>query len=511
MVDVPMDCNAEGGDRDMVGTDRPSIGSVERPDPMSRGSLPDSEAPSIRLRYPIEAEADRLTARIGSMPGAALLEGGPSFGDTGRWSLLAARPRLRFSATDDRWTLEAPGQMPQTGRGDPLAALERLIRRLGLDVQFEEPDGPDRPPFLGGLIGFYAYDLAPRIERLPRRFPRESRLPDLAFGLYDTFVAIDHRRGEAALWVVGLRGESRLALERRATRWRAELDRPAPQIRRSRFDVPPTPTVRPEAHRDAVRQAIEFIHAGEIFQANISQRFEALGTPEPLDLHRRLRSRSPAPYAAFLRWAEDLAVVSSSPELFFDLQGDRIVTKPIKGTRPRGATPEEDAHKLRALQASPKDHAELVMIVDLERNDLGRVCRPGTVVVTAPAAIESFATVHHQVATIEGRLRSHVSLSELIRAIFPGGSITGAPKIRAMEIIDELEANRRGVYTGAIGFHGLGGRACFNIAIRTLTVEGARVAYQVGGGIVADSDPDGEYEETLHKGRAMRDVLEERS
>ena len=199
--------------------------------------------------------------------------------------------------------------------------------------------------------------------------------------------------------------------------------------------------------------------------------------------------------------------ISASPELFYETHGRSIVTRPIKGTRPRGETAAEDERLANELRTSAKDRAELTMIVDLERNDLGRVCEYGSVVVRSPLTLESFAQVHHLVATVAGTLRPNVGPTDIVRAVFPGGSITGAPKIRAMEIIDELEPTRRGVYTGAIGYYSRGGRSCFNIAIRTLTVEGEQVHYQVGGGIVADSDPEAEYLETLHKGRGMRQVL----
>ncbi len=252
---------------------------------------------------------------------------------------------------------------------------------------------------------------------------------------------------------------------------------------------------------------MEYIAAGDIFQVNLSQRFSALGTFDPLDLYLRLRRRSPAPFSALLRW-DDLAVVSASPEWFYQTRGETIVTRPIKGTRPRGTTAEQDAKLAAELMASVKDRAELTMIVDLERNDLGRVCEFGTVRVVEPLVIESFAPVHHLVATVEGRLRPAVGPVDVIRAVFPGGSITGAPKIRAMEIIDDLEPTRRNLYTGAIGYFSRGGSSAFNIAIRTMLVEGDRLSYQVGGGIVADSEPDAEFEETIHKGRAIREVVE---
>jgi para-aminobenzoate synthetase component 1 len=490
--------------------------------------VPEPDRPAFEppIRIPIDLPADRLSMRVGEMPGAALLEGGPGFGESGRWSILAARPAGVFevpASASDRWHFSLRGMFEERqaifpdrvefGRGDPLEGLSRLMGRLRLDRPVEpgEVEDEDRPPFLGGLIGYYSYDLAPWIERVPRKARRDGTMPDLAFGVYDTFVAVDHRSGAAHLWVTNLLGEPADRVDYRRRFWLHALGRPPGTLSRSVLPGSPVGDFSPEGYRQAIRRAVEYIHAGDIFQANISQRFSATGRPEPMDLYRRLRQRSPAPYSAFLRVSSlGDAVVSSSPELFYQTRGDRIVTRPIKGTRPRGASPAEDQAQLAELIASPKDRAELAMIVDLERNDLGRVCSFGSIRVTEPSVIESFETVHHQVATIEGRLRPGVGPIDVVRAVFPGGSITGAPKIRAMEIIDELEPTRRSLYTGAIGYYSLGGRSAFNIAIRTMLVEGNRVSYQVGGGIVADSDPQLEYEETLHKGRAMRDVLEAR-
>ena len=251
---------------------------------------------------------------------------------------------------------------------------------------------------------------------------------------------------------------------------------------------------------------LDYIAAGDVFQVNLSQRFLVTGRPDPLDIYLRLKARSPAPYAAFLRWG-DLAVASASPELFYQTHGDTIVTRPIKGTRPRGSTPAEDERLAAELRSSAKDRAELTMIVDLERNDLGRVCEYGSVDVVQAMKLESFAHVHHLVATVEGAISPGAGPVDVVRAVFPGGSITGAPKIRAMEIIDELEVNQRSLYTGAIGYFSRGGSSAFNIAIRTVLIEGNHASFQVGGGIVADSDPEAEYEETLVKGRGMRAVL----
>jgi para-aminobenzoate synthetase component 1 len=459
--------------------------------------------PAIRRR--IDIPPGLLAARIGSWSGPALLEGGPGLGEAGRWSILAARPRRTIESADGsgfRWQGGGPDRV---AGGDALEGLANIARQFGLADPEEVPD-PDAPPFQGGLIGYLGYDLAPRLERLPRRVEPDSRLPALRFGLYDSFVLVDHRAGSSELWAVDLLGEGPERLQERWARWRSDLDKPSPPRPASALSAP-----RSEMTRDdyllAVRKILGYIEAGDIYQANLSQRFVARGQVDPLGLYLTLKGISPAPFAGFLAW-DDMAIVGASPELFYRTLGDRIVTRPIKGTRPRSRDPIEDARLSAELEASVKDRAELTMIVDLERNDLGRVCRFGTVRVLEPWTVESFEQVHHLVATVEGRLRPDVGPVDVVRAVFPGGSITGAPKIRAMEIIDELEPNRRGAYTGAVGYFSRGGRAAFNIAIRTMLVEADRVSYQVGGGIVADSDPGLEYAETLHKGRGMARALE---
>jgi para-aminobenzoate synthetase component 1 len=454
--------------------------------------------------------ADQLARVVGSWPEPAILESGRGFGDAGRWSFFAARPRLVFEATGSRWTITDDRGMVEPGEDDPLAALARLAQRFRLADPAQEP-APDRAPFQGGIIGFIGYDLAPRLERLPRRLPRDSRLPDIRMALYDTAFEVDAKTGSVRVNGWDFSGEGRLAVSRRCDRWRRALEHAVrklgPVARRARDASPLVGSFDRESYVKTVRRVLEYIAAGDVFQVNLSQRFTARGAFDPLDLYLRLRDRSPAPFSAFLRW-DDLAVVSASPEWFYQTRGDQIVTRPIKGTRPRGGSEDEDARLADELAASTKDRAELTMIVDLERNDLGRVCRYGSVVVREALEVESFAQVHHLVATVEGRLRPKVGPADVVRAMFPGGSITGAPKIRAMEIIDELEPNRRSLYTGAIGYLSRGGTSAFNIAIRTILFEGDRASYQVGGGIVADSDPDSEYEETLAKGRALRAVLE---
>ena len=245
-------------------------------------------------------------------------------------------------------------------------------------------------------------------------------------------------------------------------------------------------------------RAREYIAAGDIYQVNLSQRFHTRCALDPLEIYTRLRASSPAPYSALLGMGAR-SVVSSSPELFLHSDGRRVVTRPIKGTRPRGATPGEDDRLRTELMASPKDDAELAMIVDLERNDLGRVCEYGSVRVATAKELETHPTIHHLVATVEGRLRRGAGPVDLLRATFPGGSVTGAPKIRAMEIIDELEPTRRAAYTGAIGWIGFDGRVGLSVAIRIVEKHGEDLWFQTGGAIVADSEPEREFDETLVK------------
>jgi len=256
-----------------------------------------------------------------------------------------------------------------------------------------------------------------------------------------------------------------------------------------------------DSYRAAVLRAKEYIAAGDIYQVNLSQRFQCEIAASPPEVYLALRAANPAPYCAYLDIG-DAQILSSSPECFLKINDRHVVTRPIKGTRPRSADPAE-------LLASPKDNAELLMITDLERNDLGRVCEYGSVRVAELKRIETFATVHHLVATVEGTLRRDVSHVDCVRACFPGGSITGAPKIRAMQIIDELEPHARGVYTGAIGYFGPNGESHFNIAIRTIVQQETRLTFHAGGGIVADTEPDAEYDETLAKAQGIFNALDQ--
>jgi para-aminobenzoate synthetase component 1 len=399
------------------------------------------------------------------------------------------------------------------------------------------------PPFQGGLAGYIGYDWGAMLERLPVPRYDDLAIPDLVLGLYDWVVAWDHRIGTAWLISTGLpdRGTARerrarermdLVRERLGGRTGGQADgrtggsATAPGILSATQPGLAAPSYPVEGidgareiglcstftHRgylDAVARVREYIIAGDIFQANLSQRFESALTEAPFALYRRLRERNPAPFAAYLGF-DNLAVLSASPERFLRVDERRLVeTRPIKGTRPRGLGPMHDAALGRALAESAKDRAENVMIVDLLRNDLSRVCRPGTVRVPELFALEHHPTVHHLVSTVLGELAPGADGVDLIRAAFPGGSITGAPKVRAMEIIAELEPTQRGVYCGSIGYLSATGAMDTSIVIRTYLALRGQVYFQAGGGIVADSDVELEYRETLDKARALIETLVE--
>jgi len=377
---------------------------------------------------------------------------------------------------------------------------------------------PDKtlPPFQTGMVGYFGYDLGRHLERLP--VPRQAggTLPEYSVGLYDVIAAFDtvEKRG----WVIAsgypeAQEHRRLVIAEQRARQLANQIALAPATL-------PMPTIsnslwRPELSRDGylakAKRILEYVRAGDIFQANLTQRFICTKPDglRPFDLYRRLRQESPAPYAAYLACGENQFVLSASPEQFLYLDADRTVhTQPIKGSRPRGKTPSEDQNFAKALQNSPKDNAENLMIVDLLRNDLSRVCKIGSVEVPSLCRLESFANMHHLVSTVTGILKEEESALSLLKACFPGGSVTGAPKIRAMEIIHELEPVRRGPYCGAIGWIGFDGAMETNIVIRTLIIDGDDVIAQAGGGIVADSDEAQEYEESLSKAAALLRCLD---
>jgi para-aminobenzoate synthetase component I len=458
----------------------------------------DANRAIIRVAW-TDCDAAAAAARLRDRPGLAWLDSALTHARFGRWSIVASDPR---------WTLTAYGDdVLYTGPGGPRRLAPGALRAFATLVEAEQshvsPDVDLGLPFVGGAIGYLGYELGREIERLPATTRDDVGAPDLAFGWYDAALVWDgiEQRG----WLVG-HAEAVEALRERLEDG-AGFERDEGRVSsggrlRSNF--------RREDYHAAVERARRYIESGDIYQVNLTQRFSVPMYGRGFDVYRRLRRANPAPFAAYLDLRDDFAgveVLSSSPERFLFAEDDALETRPIKGTRPRGETPDEDDQLAEELRWSRKDLAEHVMIVDLERNDLGRISVTGTVRVPEFAALETFEHVHHLTSSVVGRRRPEVGLQALLRATFPGGSITGAPKIRAQEIVDELEPTVRGVYTGSIGYVSAHGRLDLNIAIRTITLADGIAHLNVGGAIVYDSDPELEYAETLDKARGMAIAL----
>jgi para-aminobenzoate synthetase component I len=464
-------------------------------------------------------------ARLRGLPYLLFLDSARDPARLGRYSFLTADPALVVHGKGPHaWVLDT-----HTGTETRLASHALAGVRDLLASHHAEPIS-GLPPFQGGAAGYLAYDWGAVLERLPSPRYDDLAIPDVVFPIYDWVIAWDHLERRAWVISTGLpstgseksrRCEDRLAFVRdrllsrslssevsfsplAASSPRSEH---APSYPVSDTDIPAGLELRSSfTHRgylDALTRVREYIIAGDIFQANLSQRFEAPLTESPFALYQRLREINPAPFAAFLEFG-NVTVASASPERFLRLDSARQVeARPIKGTRPRGVYPAHDAALGRALQESAKDRAENLMIVDLMRNDLSRVSLPGSVRVPELFALERHATVHHLVSTVTGALEPGRDAIDLLCATFPGGSITGAPKVRAMEIIAELEPSRRGVYCGSIGYVSLTGVMDTSIVIRTYQAVHGQVYFSAGGGIVADSDPEQEYRETFDKARAL--------
>jgi para-aminobenzoate synthetase component I len=469
----------------VVGTGVPALGAtaglevrpLPRPPRDSRGHI----------------DLDALTA---ALTPADLLE---TALDRDGWSYVVPAGSARLVDDGRRTRLQHEDGRALDLGSDPFAALDAWCAGHGITP--DAPSEPDLPPFTGGLVGALAYDLARRVERLPVHAAADRRQPHLWLAVAEVVVAVAPGRERALLLVRPLVSPpAQLAarveeLERRVAAWPGPLS--APPVPASR---PVTSSFARDAYLDAVERVLGHIAAGDCFQVNLTQRLTTRWEATTSDLYRRLRAASPAPYGALLA---GLGVASVSPETFLAVAGDAVTVRPIKGTRPRDLDPDLDAAHADDLATSAKDRAENVMIVDLERNDLGRVCVAGSVRVPRLCVVEAHPTVWHLVSDVVGRLRPGVGYGQLLRATFPCGSITGAPKVRAMEVIESLEPVRRGWYCGAIGFLAPGA-ASLSVAIRTATrFPDGVVDHGVGGGIVADSDPAAEHAESLDKAAAF--------
>jgi para-aminobenzoate synthetase component I len=468
-------------------------------------SASDGRANRLRIQAFPEVASDRaidVAEAFREVPGLALLESARP-GRNARWTYLTADPVA---------VLEAPSP-----GGDPFALARRLLARLdGGIVTGSESAEPmleavatrDLPPFIGGLVGYLAYDLGHELERLPTIAADDQGLPRLRLALHDWVVAWDRRTGAA--WLAGraLDGDG-ARLDRRLAEVRERIRRPRPTTPATDAELAAEPeplefksSLDRAAYEAGVERIRELIARGDIYQANLTRRLSAPFRGDPWPFYRRLRTGDPSLFSAYLDLGRGQAILSASPEPFLSVDRSGVVASdPIKGTRPRGRTREEDRALAAELLASAKDRAENVMIVDVLRNDLGRVCVAGSVRVPRLCRLERTAAVQHLVSTVTGQLAPGRDGFDLLGASFPGGSITGAPKIRAMEILEDLEPVRRGPYTGALGWWGPDGAMATSILIRTFVADGRRLTLHVGGGITYRSDPAEEWDETVAKAR----------
>ncbi len=439
-------------------------------------------------------------------------EGGERFA---RYSFLGFDPKRTLSYRNGVYTVVDADGVREVPAADPFRGLAELVGKRSVAPL------PNLPAFVGGAVGYFAYDAVRYLEKLPDAPPDDLGVPEACFAVTDTLVVFDHLRHR--ILVIALVDAGRLR-DVEGEGFGAAYRRAADDVRRvtERLSGPPALRTRspgggePDVYsrftragyEEAVEKAQEYIRAGDAFQVVPSQRFQAeIGDLDPLLLYRGLRTVNPSPYMTYLKLG-DLTLVGASPEPLVRVEGRRVMTRPVAGTRPRGATPEEDAALAEELLADEKERAEHVMLVDLGRNDLGRVSEVGSVRLADFMEIERYSHVMHIVSTVEGELREELTALDALAAAFPAGTVSGAPKVRAMEIIDELEPTRRGPYAGATGYYGVDGRLDTCITLRTALLKDSMAYFQAGGGVVADSVPALEYEETRNKARAIVRALE---
>jgi len=418
-----------------------------------------------------------LIRRFGSKRLPFVLERSQSIDGLGEWSFFGAEPLAVVT-------------------GCHLSELKEAMRPFNSGEQTDIP-------FIGGAVGYLAYDYGRRIEKMPDLAIDDRGIPDMHFGIYDGVAAYHHPSGKLYLLAHGFK-EPAAAIIDRLRGWMEASD---PGVDLPMAMGPWEWNLSKEEFAGAVDRVRQYIAAGDVYQVNLSRRARCTFSGDGLELYATLRAGNPAPYSAYLSTGE-FDLISTSPEQFLRKHGRQLVTRPIKGTRPRSGDPVKDQRSEEELRTSLKDRAELLMIVDLERNDLGRVAEFGSVYVESLYQLEHYKSVIHQTAQVKAKLARGQDVYSALESLFPGGSITGAPKVRAMEIIEELEPNRRGAYCGSVGYIGFNEDAEFNIAIRSLHLKGDWLDYQVGGGIVWDSEPESEYQETVDKARAICETLD---
>ncbi|OGT80270.1 MAG: aminodeoxychorismate synthase, component I [Gammaproteobacteria bacterium RIFCSPLOWO2_02_FULL_47_50] len=452
---------------------------------------------SIKLtELPYPRDSSAVFSVIAHEPWSIFLDSGYPYTDTGRYDILAGRPFTTLMTFDQRTIITDQDGNQTHSTEDPFNLLKNLLG--------EKRDNFSGLPFCGGALGYFAYDLGRRIEHLPQIAFNDIQVPDMAIGLYDWAVVVDHHQRRS--WLVSY-GRNQRTVEQ----WQDLLQLFKSGVNRHPVNFSPLSKVVSNLDSDSYARAFDrikyYIREGDCYQVNLAQRFMIKVSGSPWDAYLRLRKINPAPFASFFN-LPDCAVLSSSPERFLKVTNGLVETKPIKGTRRRSAFAYEDKALAVELLESEKDRAENLMIVDLLRNDLGKNCINGSVSVPKLFALESYATVHHLVSTVTGQIRSDRHALDLFRGCFPGGSITGAPKLRSMEIIEELEPHRRTVYCGSLGYIGFDGNMDCNIAIRTLLYHDGKMYCWAGGGIVVDSVMEAEYQECFDKAAALLHLLE---
>ncbi len=466
--------------------------------PVCRDILADMETPVSAFRKIDDGHTSFLLESI---------EGGEKWA---RYSFLGSGPAKVFRSKGDFYEVLDGHTVIQSGRtDDPLRELKRFL------APYKPVSLSELPRFFGGAVGYLGYDMVRFIEKLPDDNPRNIGAYDTCFMLTEQLLIFDamrqkikvvcnvHLQQGESVEEAYARGQS--GVEALIARLRIPLA--SSPLRRNPDKVTLTPNFSPGDFKQAVERCKEYIRAGDIFQVVLSQRFSGDLTADPFDIYRALRTINPSPYMFFLRFGPTL-VIGASPEVLVRKEDDRIEVRPIAGTRPRGATAEEDARLEKELLDDPKECAEHIMLVDLGRNDVGRVSRPGTVEVSELMVVERYSHVMHIVSNVRGQLEEGQDAFNVFRAAFPAGTLSGSPKIRAMEIIDELEPCRREIYGGAIGYFSFSGNMDMAIAIRTLVVHDGKIHLQAGAGIVADSDPQAEYQETINKAMGVRKAID---
>lgn len=452
---------------------------------------------SLLAELPYPPDSARLFDRIADEPWAIFLDSRSGHDKLGRYDVLSAAPYRTLTSRGNTTEIVSLSGSLLSG-DDPFTLLQQALQPF-------IPEDDDLP-FNGGAMGYFSYDLSRRLERIPSIATNHEAMPEMAVGLYDWAIVVDHLKQRA--WLVSAGRDAATA-----ALWPELLERlktPTLPIKRPPFRVlQPVVSNMGQAHYSSSFERIKrYIRAGDCYQVNLAQRFETRAAGHPWPAYCALRQSNPVPFSAYLNTPYG-QILSASPERFLQVRKERVETRPIKGTRPRHADPERDAAYAENLRNSVKDQAENLMIVDLLRNDLGKVCRPGSVSADELFTLESFATVHHLVSTVSGQLSPDKDPTDLLRACFPGGSITGAPKLRAMEIIEELEPHRRGVYCGAIGYLGFNGNLDTSIAIRTLIHTEGHVHFWAGGGIVDDSVMSDELRESYDKAASFLTLLDQ--